>query len=98
MNIEYIKSHTDCVVLTGGDPLSHHNRLSVYSLLWKLDKNICIYTGYDIDFIHKIHIPKRYKFIKTGKYMNNLKQNPYKDNNSITFASPNQCLYDENLN
>ncbi len=89
----------DKVVIQGGEPL-HPNNLPVVSELiqrLKLKKlGICVYTGYNADWIRKNKI-FGFTYIKTGQYMKDEQEQPKKTNDFIQFASRNQCLYDWNL-
>ena len=93
-----MRSRTDKIVLSGGDPLSFYNIDNTIRLLDKLKGfDICIYTGYDIDYVKENHI-KNFKFIKCGIYDETKAVKSYKDDNGIQFASTNQKLYDSNYN
>ena len=97
--IEYInelceRNQTNKVVLSGGDPLSCFNIDFTKEFLSKTDKDVCIYTGHDIDYV-KEHQVKGFKYIKCGKYDHTNKQESYKTDYVMQFASPNQILYDD---
>lgn len=85
------RNFTNKVCLSGGDPLFSTNK--------ELTRKICelglfdvmIYTGYDISEIDF----DGFKFIKCGKYDKKLKQEATKTNLYISFASTNQCLYND---
>jgi hypothetical protein len=94
-----IKSKDNKVVLGGADFL--------YSLNIEFTKqfvksygnifDICIYTGYDIQFIKQNNI-KGFKFIKVGKYDESLKQEAIKTDSYLQLASTNQEIYNQNYN
>lgn len=92
---------TDKIVISGGDPLSKYNIFKVKILLQNLyansTNNVCIYTGKDIEYVKKAEV-KGFKFIKCGKYIEELKQESIKTDEYIQFASSNQGLYDSNYN
>ncbi len=87
------------ISLLGGDPLYDKNIDFVNYFLEKFSKdyNICVYTGYNIDFVKKC-LNKGFKFIKCGVYDASLKQVSEKTDNYFRLASSNQSIYDENYN
>jgi len=92
------KNKTTKICLMGGDPLYKKN-IDYVKLFLERNKNkfdICIYTGYDIDFVKNQNI-KGFKYIKCGRYMEYLQQVSYKSDLKIVFASSNQKLYNENF-
>jgi organic radical activating enzyme len=93
------RSRTNKIVFSGGDPLSKINIEGTKYLLEKLQNNydIMIYSGMDIDYIKKECI-SGFKFIKSGPYIQRLKQTPIKTNEQMVFGSKNQRLYDANYN
>ena len=99
----YIKTLSDIhrtnkIVFSGGDPLFKDNLKGVKELLFNNKEfNVCIYTGYSIDYIKDNEV-KGFKFIKSGLYNENKKQNSKKTENALYLASTNQELYDENYN
>ena len=89
---------TKNVVFSGGDPLFYKhldNTTWLIRHLKMLGYNICVYTGYDIDFVKKNNI-KGFDFIKCGVYNNSLKRPSFKDDNQFVLASPNQDFYNSN--
>jgi len=92
------KLKTNKIVFSGGDCLYKNNIRFTKELLDKLkfDYDICIYTGYNTMYIKQNNI-KGFKFIKIGKYVDNLKQDSFKTDDFIQFASKNQNLYDSDL-
>lgn len=98
---ELYVNKTDKLVLSGGDPLHPYNfetTKHICSWLKKVhDVNICIYTGYDFNYIQNLNF-RTFDFIKGGKYEENLKQVSEKTNDYIQFASSNQFLIDTNMN
>jgi organic radical activating enzyme len=97
----YISSNklkTNKIVFSGGDCLYRNNINFTKELLNKLKFNydICIYTGYNLGYIKRNNI-RGFKFIKIGKYENKIKQESFKTDDFIQFASRNQNLYDSNL-
>ena len=94
-----LRNNTDKIVLTGGDPLHPKHLQNVkylLELLYKYKFKICIYTGYDINYIKEQDI-KYFEFIKCGKYIENLKQKSEKTDNKFTLASKNQKIYNTQL-
>ena len=90
--------HTKNITLLGGDCCHPKNIDFTKELLIKNKEfNICIYTGYSIDYIKQNDV-KGFKFIKCGKYISSLKQISEKTDDYMTFASTNQILYDSNYN
>ena len=81
--------NTNKIVLSGGDPLYSKNIEYTKELVLKYD--VCIYTGYEMEYVHKFI--SGYKFIKCGKYIEELHQLSEKTNQYIKFASTNQKLY-----
>lgn len=92
------RRHTDKLVLQGGDPFFHKNFEGVIELL-NINKffDICIYTGYPIDFLKENNI-KGFQFAKCGIYDENLKQDSFKNSFVFSLASSNQNIYDKNYN
>lgn len=90
------RSLTNKVVLTGGDVLAPKNILFTKKFL-ELNKclDICLYTGYELDYVMKNNITG-YKFLKCGTYHENLKVNSEKTDDYMQLASTNQKFYDEN--
>ena len=65
------KSFNKKITISGGEPLMQFD--SLYSLLLLLEGyDICLYTGYQIDKVPK-QILRYLKYIKTGKYIEELK-------------------------
>lgn len=93
------KSQTDKLCIQGGDPLYYKNIDLTKYILSEMGKEyiICIYTGFDIDFVKKLNL-KGFQYIKCGCYKQELRQESKKTDNYIQFASSNQKLYDNNLN
>ena len=89
------KNNTNKIVLSGGDCLSSYNINFTKELLKQLDGyDVCIYTGYDIDYVKENGV-SGYKFIKCGRFDILNKQESSKDDDKIIFASPNQILYND---
>lgn len=91
------RNKTKCLTFLGGDFLYEKNIEFIKLFLKRNSKkyNICIYTGYDIDFVKQNKI-KGFKFIKCGKYNTVQKQISMKTDTEFILASKNQKLYDEN--
>lgn len=91
------KNQTNKVVFSGGDPLHPHNIndikyfLQLYGSLY----DICIYTGYDIDYVKQNEITN-FKFIKCGKFDETTKRESGNFEDRFILASPNQNFYDSN--
>jgi organic radical activating enzyme len=100
LSIDYAKKYkTNKIVLQGGDPLYKNNIFFIKKFL-EINKqtnmfDVCIYTGYDKSFVKENNI-KYFSFLKTGKYIEELKQISEKTNDYISFASKNQKLYNKN--
>ena len=92
------RNRTNKIVLSGGDCLSQFNINFTKKLLSQLSGyDICIYTGYDIDYIKENNITG-FKFIKCGVFLSDKKRESFKDDTKIIFASPNQMLYNSEYN
>lgn len=92
------RNNTNKLVLSGGDCLLKGANLSLTNAI--IDKyrdvlDICIYTGYDIDYV-KANVHKGFKFVKCGKYDENMKIESDKTDDYLQLASTNQKLYDGN--
>lgn len=92
------RNNTNKLVLSGGDCLFKGANLSLTNAI--IDKykdvlDICIYTGYDIDYV-KANVHKGFKFVKCGKYDENMKTEPDKTDNYVQLATTNQAFYDSN--
>jgi organic radical activating enzyme len=99
--IEYHSTlyQTNKIVFTGGDPLSSYNMEFVKGYLKVApvyNKHICIYTSYDISYVRSNNV-SGFKFIKCGKYIEELKQKSYKTDELFQLASSNQNIYNSNL-
>lgn len=90
---------TNKIVLLGGDPLLCSNlgitRYLVDNLSSEYD--ICIYTGYDIEYVKKLQITG-VKYFKCGKYLKEFSRDSQKTDSSFILASSNQDFYDGNYN
>lgn len=89
---------TNKIVFSGGDPLYKENLKTTKMLLdgLKDSYDICIYTGFTVDKVKEMGI-KGFKFLKCGKYDATTARKSSKTSKSMTFASPNQKLYDSNF-
>lgn len=97
---DFAKSNrTNNIVLSGGDPLYKTNLDTTNCILnnLSLDYNICIYTGYDINYAKSLCI-KGFKFIKCGTYDQTKKCPSGNFETYIQLASTNQNFYDSNFN
>jgi organic radical activating enzyme len=93
------KSNTKSIVFGGGDPLFSENIefIKVFCKRNSKKYDICIYTGYDIEFVKEQKI-KGFKFIKCGKFNVAKRQTSSKNEKEMLFASTNQELYDDKYN
>ena len=91
------ESQIDNIVITGGDPLFQNNLYFTKKFCEEYGEkyNIAIYTGASIDFVKENSI-KNFKYIKCGQYIEELKQEIYKNDYEIQLASSNQEWYDSN--
>ena len=99
--LKYLLSpHTNKLVFLGGDPLYSVNNLDITTFLvnnLKEKFDICIFTGYDIEYVKKLNI-EGVKFWKCGKFdITNLRESKKTDTEYI-LASPNQDFYDGKYN
>ena len=99
LKIKSKNTKSNKICLLGGDPLFNKNIDFTRELLISTNNlfDFCVYTGYDIDYVVKNDI-SGFKFIKTGKYIEELKQESLKTDDFIQFASKNQHLYDSQFN
>lgn len=89
--------NTNKLVLSGGDPLSKHNLHFTKSFLsLNIYFDVCIYTGHSLYTVPKDL--RNFKYLKIGRYMEDLKQEQIKNDEFIQFASSNQMLVDGNYN
>jgi organic radical activating enzyme len=90
-------NRTNKLVLSGGDPLSSFNLDFTKELLSNKSFcnscEICIYTGYDIEYVKENNLPSTFKFIKCGLYDENLSQKSKKVSEKFVLASKNQEIY-----
>lgn len=98
--VEYAKrAGTNKLVFLGGDPLYSKN-LSLVTFLvnnLKNDFDICIFSGYNIEYVKKTGI-KGVKFWKCGTFdIDNMRKSGKSDEEYV-LASPNQNFYDEQYN
>lgn len=90
------RNNTNKLVLSGGDCLLKEVNLNLTNTIidkYSKELDICIYTGYDIDYV-KTNVHKGFKFVKCGKYDETKKIEPNKTDTYFQLASTNQCLYD----
>ncbi len=82
------------IVISGGDPLYENNEYFTKKLCIEYGEkySIAIFTGYEIDYVKQIELTG-FKFIKCGKYDENLKQESYKNDYEMQLASSNQEWY-----
>lgn len=95
--IEYTKrADTNKLVFLGGDPLYPKNIPLVTFLVNNLKNNfdICIFTGYDIEYVKNTEI-KGVKFWKCGTFDINNARKSGKTDEQYVLSSPNQDFYDE---
>ena len=91
------KNRTNKIILQGGDPLFDNNVEFVKKtndILIEDNVEICIYTGYDIDYVQKNNIKST--FFKCGKYDDTQKQLSEKTDEKFSLASRNQNFYNSN--
>jgi len=93
------KWHTNCVVLTGGDPLMERQLSSLHEflLVYGHKYNICIYTGADqLEIINKMSPIKGVNYYKGGSYIEQLKSKAPigKFNTHFQLATTNQFILD----
>lgn len=91
-----IRNRTNKIVLSGGDVLHPKNIEFTKEFLNRMkdDYQICIYTGYNIEYVKNNNV-KGYTFIKCGLFNKNLYVKSDKTDDYIQFASTNQKLYDK---
>jgi len=89
------KVYTNRLVFLGGDPLYAKNIELTRYLVGNLSDefDICIFTGYDIDYVRKVGI-KGVKFWKCGKFDIDNARESMKTDEEYVLASPNQNFYD----
>lgn len=89
---------TDKIVLLGGDPLASMNRDMTRWLCRELGEHydICIYTGYDAKTVESFHI-SGFAYVKAGLFQATNARPSGKTGTCMTFASPNQDLYDKSM-
>ncbi len=93
------RNETNKVVLSGGDSLFPLNLDLTNFLLENLkDFEVCLYTGYDINYVKSVLKPNTFTYVKCGKFIKELYQESEKTDDYIKFASTNQKLYDSNFN
>ena len=92
--LECKKQRTNKLVFSGGDPLYPFNILGVKEFLtnYSTQFNVCIYTGYTIEYIQKNNI--NCKFIKSGVFEEQLQVQVEKTDTYTQLASTNQIIYD----
>lgn len=94
-----LKEHSNKLCLQGGDPLFSKNLDLTRYILDKMSStfDICIYTGLNISEVKKLDL-RGFKFIKCGKFDEDLYIGSKKTDTYLQFASSNQELYDADLN
>jgi organic radical activating enzyme len=95
-------NRTNKLVLSGGDPLSSFNIDFTKELLnnkpFCSSCDICIYTGYDIEYVKNNNLPNTFKYIKVGNYIEDVSKKPKKTSEKFVLASSNQGIYDNTYN
>lgn len=93
------RADTNNLVFLGGDPMYSKNLTLTTFLVNNLKDgfNICIFTGYDIDYVKKIGL-KGVKYWKCGKFDQTKIRQSAKTDDEYILASPNQDFYDGNYN
>ena len=86
---------TNKVVLTGGDPLCGVNLGVTSELLNRLQQDVMVYTGYDVDFVKESGI-FGFTYLKCGLFDVNKMVATEISGDYMQFASTNQALYDGN--
>lgn len=97
--LEYTKRcKTKQIVLGGGDFLYFKNIEFTKEFVgtYKDEFDFCIYTGYSIEEVKQKGI-YGFKYIKTGQYKEELKQESKKTDDYLQLASSNQEIYDSNF-
>ena len=93
-----IKNNTNKLVLSGGDPLSEHNReFTKQLLIYNNYFDICVYTGNQVSDVRQMGV-YGFKYIKCGKFQNDKFQQQTKTDEYMTLSSTNQKLYDSEYN
>jgi len=93
---ELKRNKTNKIVLLGGDPLYKNNLdfTRQFLLNYKDIYDICIYTGYEKDYVKSNNI-EGFKFLKCGKFKKELFIEPNKTDKYIQLSSSNQVWYNE---
>lgn len=98
--LDYAKrADTNKLVFLGGDPMYSKNIPLTTFLVNNLSKthDICIFTGYDIDYVKNINL-QNVKFWKCGRFDIDNQRKSRKTEEEFVLASPNQNFYDSNFN
>lgn len=93
------KNKTKKLVFSGGDPLSIYNinDIKYFSQQYGKEFDICIYTGYDINYVKQNKIIG-FKYIKCGPFVEEHQRESGNFEKKFILASPNQNFYDANYN
>ena len=93
------RADTNKLVFLGGDPIYSKNLALTIFLVNNLknDFDICIFTGYDINYIKNIGL-KGVKYWKCGKFDQTKLRQSKKTDNEYILASSNQDFYDGEYN
>lgn len=94
--ITYAKrADTNKLIFLGGDPLHSSNIELLRYFVNNLSKDfdICVFTGYDINYVKQINI-KGVKYWKCGTYDQIQARQSKKTDVEYILASPNQDFYD----
>ena len=91
------RADTNKLVFLGGDPLFDKNIVFTKYFCNELGKtfDICIFTGYDIDYVKKLAL-SNVKYYKCGIFDKNLARESKKTDTIYVLASSNQDFYDSN--
>lgn len=90
---------TKSIVFQGGDPLFKDN-LTFLKEFVKLNVHtysVCVYTGFDINFIKKNFNKGEVNFWKTGLYKEGLHRESKKTDKEFILSSSNQSFYNANF-
>lgn len=93
------KTRSNKICFIGGDFLSIYNIDFTKEFLNRneIKYDVCIYTGHTINYVKQNEV-KGFSFVKCNMYDLNKRQESFKNDELIQFASSNQQLYDNEYN
>lgn len=98
VNLSMFGNIIDYIAILGGDPIDQdiEELKNLIFMLKKYEKNIIIFTGYDIEYIKQFDLD--FDYIKCGYYDEHNTTKVYNKTIGLELIGDNQHIYDKNYN